>query len=441
MINKALFLVFGVLTATFVLGQKDNASSSSTFVSHNWDYLKVNASTKTGCFSGDCSDTGLHTSVIYNDANLRLVNSGRHGDYGLNGAGLEALWIANPSSSSAYLHMYKVNEGIFEKGYFVSGKSIKFNIDNEDTLSVATGSFGEYGVMSESILQGEIFYYTHGNRNQFVRFAGTYSYGVCTAGNVTLYGFVGNIDGEYPMTSGGIFGGLCVSGDCEHGAGIKLDYNAICSGRFKKGKLVEGTIQIYNTGDLTSSGYFKIDNYTINKYNGVTTYSGQFTPNNTTVSIGCKIESFYNVEPLDANKAGSTGYTSLSTDAKKWVDEWENTQAATKQKLAAERQKEYDDDRQLKTTNINAWYLKHPTEQPGYYPDSYYRQKAGYNNTNDGNSKPIQNGSICFCCHGLGTIAKYDAGNTYQSYDHGSKVGNPTQFRNIKCTCCNGSGH
>jgi len=43
--------------------------------------------------------------------------------------------------------------------------------------------------------------------------------------------------------------------------------------------------------------------------------------------------------------------------------------------------------------------------------------------------------------HGLDTISKYDAGNTYQRYDHGTKVGETTHSTNVTCTCCHGTGH
>lgn len=68
-------------------------------------------------------------------------------------------------------------------------------------------------------------------------------------------------------------------------------------------------------------------------------------------------------------------------------------------------------------------------------------RKTHPTNNNNSNTVPIQNSSICVCCHGLGTISKYDGNNTYQRYDHGTKVGESTHSINVTCTCCHGTGH
>ncbi len=158
-------------------------------------------------------------------------------------------------------------------------------------------------------------------------------------------------------------------------------------------------------------------------HHGKYRWEGYYTPYGLTEKMGASLTPMtYDISPYVNEEA------TRSDAAKVWVAHYNALKTGQYNAVEEAKRKAFEADMQLLKTNPQAYYLKHPTEQPGYYGNSYQQLAPA---TNSNNSKPQPYKSLCPNCNGSGYY-----GQGYYTTKNGSRV-----FERPRCITCSGSGY
>jgi hypothetical protein len=259
---------------------------------------------------------------------------------------------------------------------------------------------------------------------QYVKMAGIFDkYGLFSKGIVTLHGFKTAADGDYEGADN--YFGICLSGHCKNGKGIKIEYGGLKVGRFSNDEQVSGTVEIFNPSMPGGEGIFTITDP--KRENIYKIMDGRFKPYGVDydfiVDILKRFNEFFKLSIYYKNPmtpAAATWYKNIYTPYLAAVE-------AKKKAEEENRMAEYRADQELKITNPSLYYLRHPKEQPGYYPDSYYKPSSSSSGSSGSTSSSSGSFHTCSVCNGHG----------YTEYDCGQGGGHPCRKY---CSACNGSG-
>lgn len=427
-------------------------------------FASITNAQNTGCVSGDCKNgIGKYVYDVIITSGHQATYTGNFKDGKRYGQG-EMVWLNLNMPSGFPPQIIFIEKGIFDND-LIKGKDIEFNNGNlEDTLSMTEGVLKDYHLISGSYTK-----FIGGSKSgHYIKQTGTF--GSNSKYTVLMHGWNGGTDIQYQNTNL-TEQGLCLSGNCDDGIGVLIANGAIFKGRFVKQNFIsekkflyfaEGTMEIFDSKKIYENGLYEIGKGKIIKYKhciggydcGMHDYFVTiFHPFGSDEALEGLMFSKV-ISPTDLNyfdfQFRDFSYSSSTMDQyvyrKIWdknykvkkSSQWLKTiyspyyEAYMKTYLSdadAVHKKEVAEDNALLESNPVAYYYKYPDRDP--------KNRVPVNE----NKKPIQNNSICVCCHGLGTISKYDAGNTYQRYDHGTKVGEATHSINVTCTCCHGTGH